>query len=185
MDIQNKISHWKKIRQINYLVISLVKPILSRTFFQKCVKVNFRNFHTREILSHWKKIRQINYLVISLVKPLLSRNFCEKSVRENFCNFHTDTIFPQCGNYRNSLSHFFRKNFVKAMILFKKLLNSWFDEKNFSEREFLVFPHCDHTMWELRKFTLTLWVLFGKFRESTIFKEILNKWFDEIVFRWE
>ena len=35
---------------------------------------------------------------------------------------------PQCGNYRNSLSHFFRKNFVKAVVLLKKLLNSWFDE---------------------------------------------------------
>ena len=34
----------------------------------------------------------------------------------------------QCGNCRNSLSHSFRKNFVKAMGLLKKLLNSWFDE---------------------------------------------------------
>ena len=42
------------------------------------------------------------------------------------------------------LSHFFRKNFVKATVLLKKLLNSWFDEKKFSssEREFLVFLHC-------------------------------------------
>ena len=35
----------KKIRQINYLVISLVKPLLSRNFCQKCVRENFRNFH--------------------------------------------------------------------------------------------------------------------------------------------
>ena len=35
---------------------------------------------------------------------------------------------PQCGNCRNSLSHFFRKNFVKTMVLLKKWLNSWFDE---------------------------------------------------------
>ena len=28
----------------------------------------------------------------------------------------------QCGNCRNHLSHFFRKNFVKAMVLLKKLL---------------------------------------------------------------
>ena len=33
-----------------------------------------------------------------------------------------------CGNCRNSLSHFFRKNFVKLMVLVIKLLNSWFDE---------------------------------------------------------
>ena len=36
----------KKIRQINYLVISLVKPLLSRNFSQKCVKVKFQNFHS-------------------------------------------------------------------------------------------------------------------------------------------
>ena len=30
----------------------------------------------------------------------------------------------KCGNCRNSLSHFFHKNFVKAMDLLKKLLNS-------------------------------------------------------------
>ena len=41
------------------------------------------------------------------------------------------------------LSHtFFRKNFVKTIVLVKKLPNSLFDEIFFSEREFLVFPHC-------------------------------------------
>ena len=33
-------------RQINYLVILLVKSLLSRNFCQKRVRVNFRNFHT-------------------------------------------------------------------------------------------------------------------------------------------
>ena len=36
----------KKIRQITYLVISLVKLLISRNFCQKCVIVNSRNFHT-------------------------------------------------------------------------------------------------------------------------------------------
>ena len=36
----------KKIRQITYSVISLVKMVLSRNFCQKRVRVNFRNFHT-------------------------------------------------------------------------------------------------------------------------------------------
>ena len=40
-------------------------------------------------------------------------------------------------NCWNSLSHFYRKNFVKALVF----QNSWFDEIVFSEREFLVFPH--------------------------------------------
>ena len=36
----------KKIRQINYLVNSLVKPLLSRNFCEKSVRENFCNFHT-------------------------------------------------------------------------------------------------------------------------------------------
>ena len=37
----------KKIfRQINSLVIYLVKSLLSRNFCQKCVRENFRNFHS-------------------------------------------------------------------------------------------------------------------------------------------
>ena len=38
--------------------------------------------------------------------------------------FYKVSTVPQCGNCRNSLSHFFRKNFVKVMVLLKKLLNS-------------------------------------------------------------
>ena len=34
----------------------------------------------------------------------------------------------QCENYGDSLSNFLKKNFVKATVLLKKLLNSWFDE---------------------------------------------------------
>ena len=36
----------EKIRQINYLVISLVKPLLSRNFCEKSVGKNVCNFHT-------------------------------------------------------------------------------------------------------------------------------------------
>ena len=40
--------------------------------------------------------------------------------------FTADTA--QCGNYGNSLSHIFGKNFVKVTVLLNKLLNKWFDE---------------------------------------------------------
>ena len=40
----------KKFRQINSLVFSLVKTLLSRNFCQKSVTVNFRNFHTVYVL---------------------------------------------------------------------------------------------------------------------------------------
>ena len=39
-------SSLKKIRQINLLVISLIRTMLSRNFCQKSAKINFRNFHT-------------------------------------------------------------------------------------------------------------------------------------------
>ena len=101
------------LRQINYLVISLVKTLFSRNFCQKSVRLKFHNFHTvhsvskLSIISHYARIygntlwknekftlnknffRQINSLVIYLVNALLSRKFCQKWVRVNFCYFHT------------------------------------------------------------------------------------------------
>ena len=76
----------EKFRQINYLVISLVKPLLSRNLCQKCVGINRSNFHTtyaaawklRKFTFTEKIFRQSTYLVISLVKMLLSRNICQK-----------------------------------------------------------------------------------------------------------
>ena len=41
-------------RQINYLVILLVKSLFSRNFCQKRVRVNFRNFHTVWQFKVWK-----------------------------------------------------------------------------------------------------------------------------------
>ena len=36
----------KIFRENNSLVVSLFRPLLSRNFWQKCVRVKFRNFHT-------------------------------------------------------------------------------------------------------------------------------------------
>ena len=47
-----KFSLTKKIfRQINSLVNYLVKTLLSRNFCQKCMRENFRNFHTVQCLT--------------------------------------------------------------------------------------------------------------------------------------
>ena len=72
-----KILTEKKFRQINYLVISLVKPLLSLIFCQNCVRVNFRNFHTVQCGN---------------CRIFLSLRFYVKSILENlevleFCNF--------------------------------------------------------------------------------------------------
>ena len=42
--------------------------------------------------------------------------------------FSIDTVPPQCGNYGNSLSRIFGKNFVKVAVLLNRLLKSWFHE---------------------------------------------------------
>ena len=63
-------------RQINYLVISLVKPLLSRNFCQKCVRVNFRNYPTvphccgnRNSLTHfWQEFRESNGFTKEITK---------------------------------------------------------------------------------------------------------------------
>ena len=81
----------KIFRQINSLVICLVKPLLSRNFCRKSVRLKFHNFHTvvrhsvekQEILSDQKNISSNQELLFSyLVKPLISRNIFQKCVRE-------------------------------------------------------------------------------------------------------
>ena len=50
-----KMKNWlspKIFRQINYLVISLMKPVLSRNFCKTSIIANFRNFHTVTLLCH-------------------------------------------------------------------------------------------------------------------------------------
>ena len=64
---------------------------------------------------------------------MFSRKFFSITVIQKLCELHT----VQCGNYENSLSHFFGKNFVKATHLLNTLnrsLKSWFDGKNFQKK---------------------------------------------------
>ena len=103
-------SHWKIFRQITYLVLSFVKTLLWRKFFQKSVRVNFRNFHTvvwlhhtveiTEFYSHSEKFRQMNFLAISLVRcyfhEIFAKNvwelisaissLCLRKKREIYCH---------------------------------------------------------------------------------------------------
>ena len=81
--------------------------------------------------------RQINLEYNSLVKQLLWRNFCKKILAEKFRDFHSVflvqyfsmlCLITKCGNYGNSFSRIFAKNYVKITVLLNKLLKSWFDE---------------------------------------------------------
>ena len=74
-------------RQINYLVILLVKSLFSRNFCQKRVRVNFCNFHT--VLYEFKNISWNQMLSNFLSYNVTFAKLLSKSVRVNFCNFHT------------------------------------------------------------------------------------------------
>ena len=69
-------------REISSLVTSLVKTLLSRNFCQKCVRVNFRNFHRRVVSQqcNFSSSEQFEFMVYcnksSLIRKsrLLSNN---------------------------------------------------------------------------------------------------------------
>ena len=99
----------KKFRQINFLVISLVIMLFSRNFWQKWVRVNFRNFHT----TLWKlrnftatvfsqKFRQINVLLKKLFYKLIWRK--KIAWRSEFLVFST-LCSTQCGKTKNISSN--------------------------------------------------------------------------------
>ena len=118
----------KKIRQINYLVISLVKPLLSRKFCKKSVREIHCNYiHSVEKCKIYsrlteKKFRQINYLVISLVKTLLSRNFCKRSLTVNFP--HTCIVEKReiLSHWKKNSSNQLFSDFFSKTIAFTKFL---------------------------------------------------------------
>ena len=69
----------------------------------------------------------------------------------NFRNFHTviSRCFAQCGNCRNSFSHVFHKKFRESngFTYLRNYLRVDLTKFLFSEREFLVFPHCALFSW--------------------------------------
>ena len=79
----------------------------------------------------------MNSLLFSFVKlQIFSFNSVSRIFRHKMINGQFD-----CHNVEITeiLSHFFRKNFVKALVLLKKLLNRWFDEIFFQWERFSRF----------------------------------------------
>ena len=105
-------SHRNFFRQINYKVISLVKPLLWQNFCQKCVRVNFRNFHTvsvekRKTHCHTKNVAvkfwifstvQCGPVSVSWVNKIEIQSF-EKIREINFSqiNYEVYVCSSQCG----------------------------------------------------------------------------------------
>ena len=61
----------KIFRQINSLVICLVKPLLSRNFCRKSVRLNFHNFHTVPHSAQCGKMKNLVSLKKYFVKSTL------------------------------------------------------------------------------------------------------------------
>ena len=131
----------KKIfRQIDSLVISLLKTLLSRNSAENAwdqIAANSTLWHytvwkNEKFTLTEKKFREINSLVICLVKPLISRIFSHKCVRVNF---------PLCGNYWNSLlcrQIFFHQIKLELSSLVKTLISRNFCGSKVSIH--IVFP---------------------------------------------
>ena len=96
------LSHWKKFRQINYSVISLVKPLLSRIFCKKSVRENFCNFHT-VCVNIWNQYFSWNHY--QLIKCVLNWR--------NFSMFKFNLLFS-----------IWRKKWFKHLYSFQSLLQS-------------------------------------------------------------
>ena len=147
----------KKFRQINYLVILLVKTSFSRNFCQDILRVNFRNFHT----ALWHSV-EISYKLLSL--KFLWRFYLTKSVTivTLQCKFNSRISLKwdtqsQCGNNGSLLSNFFGRHLVSSTVwknkdslprkLFRqiKLENKVkVDWRNFCDKIVAVkFPQCD------------------------------------------
>ena len=84
----------KIFRQITYLVISLVKLLLSRNFCQKCVRENSRNCHT--VKHHTVEITEIYSHLEKISSNQLFSNFFSKTVTfTKFLPKKREREFPQ------------------------------------------------------------------------------------------
>ena len=110
----------------------------------------------QEILSHWKNISW---------NQLLSNFFSKTVVFTKFLSKKCEREFPQFPHvWKLRKFSLFDKNFVKATVLLKKLINSWFHEKKI--------------WWERISCFSTLWVT----NYISWFHEIFVKIFREINF---
>ena len=141
--VRNCATKQKKIWQI----ISIIFSVLTENFYIVPFPCKFRfSFggkfkFTKETLNY-KKTRPL---------PYFHKIFVKKRMRVNISNFH-NVRWAECGNFGNSLSLFFDKNFEKAMVLLNKLLKSWFQEIFFQWENFSFFSHCgESTVWKNEK----------------------------------
>ena len=95
-------------RQISSLVTSLLKTLISRNFCQKCVIVNFRNFHTALCISLFfgKNFVKTTFTLIILISQKNITKFPKRKKKPtHFCNLHECCVemvkyqgYPTCAS---------------------------------------------------------------------------------------
>ena len=101
-------------------------PLLSRNFCQKCVRVNFHNFHT-----------------VHCAHVILTKFSSKKLFLTKFSSKHIE-VQTHCGNYGILLPPFFRQ--INVLSYHRRtLLEIDLTKKIWRGREFHVFPHCVHS----------------------------------------
>ena len=126
----------KIFRQINSLVTYSVKQLFSRNFWQKCVRKNFRNFHTLWWDTAWKstvlETQNGNHEIF------LPRFFCKNSVKVTvllvnyILNWFDEkkfawqgsefVFFPHCED-ANTLKNFRETNYFERTLIWQKNVN--------------------------------------------------------------
>ena len=155
---------WEKISDISTLCL------MKKYFVKWTICIFGTNFFIgNPLLSrNWQKFRES----IDLMKELISRNiFSVKVFQVVLCT--------------EILSHIFDKNFVKSMVLLKKLLNSWFDDFFFQWERISRFStvHCAMQILEIYANNFLIKI---SWKQLISYKEVstknANSSFDEIFF---
>ena len=129
----------RKFRQINYLLISLVRPSLSRNFCQQSVRVNFRRVTMWKLRKFtftlfWQKCRENNAFTKWITKELIWRKIFF-------------FIFPHCACDTVFLYLIFNQIFWK--FLWKQRFYYIVDLTTFGKSQFSIFHIVQCTeMWK-------------------------------------
>ena len=96
-----------------------VKPLLSRNYCQKSIRIYFRDFHT--VLCFGTKLSLFEKYFVKTSLAILANSCCE----DNLCRFHQSTLCREQKLLQFGLKHFwkkFRESNVFTMEITKKLI---------------------------------------------------------------
>ena len=172
---------WKKILEINVIYewfwfLGICNLHYEQFYVKSFWMLSFRDYmYLCQKLQIFTSIQTLhtwnNFLHIQCLQKYQLTVLLKNYVKSTLYSIHYYIIYySQCGNYGNSLSYIFGKNFVNVAVLLNKLLKSWFDEIFLGKREFFVFPHCTVTCGLSGNYGILLpQIFFHKFRQINVY----------------